>query len=498
MKSVLELSPTEAKRHFLQGSSYFNADLPSYLGFDAILKDVEDIISGEDWRGFKRGNPAHLPDVNYRFTANKDGRFAWRPLELIHPVLYVALVDLICDDANWSMIIGRFKTFRSGAVDCCSIPKVSPDQQSHKATQVRHWWQRIEQDSIEKSLEFSHLLHTDVTNCYGSLYTHSIAWALHGLVEAKKQKTSGTLLGNQIDSLIRAGRYGQTNGISQGSVLMDFVAELVLGHVDEQITTKLAGIDEFRIVRYRDDYRIFANSDRRAEDVLKAISDKLRAVGMALAHGKTALHTNVVESSVKADKRAGIDLQDLGEANAKTIQKRLLRIHAFSLRYPNSGALRRLVGEMHDLVSKQTDKPDDIRVQVAIATDIAFVSPQAFPGIAGVLSHLISLAPEAEKKALWEGVIAKMRRVPYNGYLEVWLQRVTAPKGLGIQLHSDEALCKIANDEAARLWNNDWISNTALVEAMNTSRIRTGSASEVNEQVDPSEVELFKQAAWAY
>ena len=111
---------------------------------------------------------------------------------------------------------------------------------------------------------------------------------------------------------------------------------------------------------------------------------------------------------------------------------------------------------------------------------------------------MISLAPEAEKKALWEGVIAKMRRVPYNGYLEVWLQRVTAPKGLGIQLHSDEALCKIADDEAARLWNNDWISNTALVEAMNTSRIRTGSASEVNEQVDPSEVELFKQAAWAY
>lgn len=498
MKSVLELSATEAKQYFLQGSSYFNADLPSYLGFDVILKDVEEIISGKDWRSFQSSNPAHLPDVNYRFIANKDGRLAWRPLELIHPVLYVALVDLICDDANWSTIAERFKAFRSGVVDCHSIPRVSPDQQSDKATQVRHWWQRIEQESIEKSLEFSHLLHTDVTNCYGALYTHSIAWALHGVDKAKAKRTSGTLLGNKIDSLIRAGRYGQTNGISQGSVLMDFVAELVLGYVDGQITARLDNIDGFKIVRYRDDYRIFANSDSRAENVLKVVSDELRAVGMALAHGKTVLHTNVVESSVKADKRAGIDLRDLGDANAKTIQKRLLRIHAFSLRYPNSGALRRLVAEMHDLVSRKEDKPDDIGVQVAIATDIAFVSPQAFPGIAGVLSHLISLAPEAEKKALWEAVIAKMRRVPYNGYLEVWLQRVTAPKELGVKLCSDEPICKIANGEETRLWDNDWISNAALVDAMNTLRIRTGSASEVNERVDPSEVELFKQAAWAY
>jgi hypothetical protein len=27
--------------------------------------------------------------------------------------------------------------------------------------------------------------------------------------------------------------YGQTNGIPQGSVLMDFIAEMVLGYIDE-------------------------------------------------------------------------------------------------------------------------------------------------------------------------------------------------------------------------------------------------------------------------
>ncbi len=88
--------------------------------------------------------------------------------------------------------------------------------------------------------------------------------------------------------------------------------------------------------------------------------------------------------------------------------------------------------------------------------------------------------------------------MPHNGYLEVWLQRVTAPKGLAVKLDSNEEICKIADEETAHLWNNDWISDDSLKAAMDTSKIRVGSASEVNEKVDPEEVELFKQAAWAY
>ena len=137
------------------------------------------------------------------------------------------------------------------------------------------------------------------------------------------------MLGDQIDSHIRAGSDGQTNGISQGSVLMDFIAEIVLGYVDEQITEALEKTDNFRILRYRDDYRIFANSDVDAEAILKVISDKLWGVGMKLGVSKTFMSTNIIEGSIKPDKLAGIELQDLGTTNAKTIQKQLLRLHAF-------------------------------------------------------------------------------------------------------------------------------------------------------------------------
>ncbi|MES1934477.1 hypothetical protein T35B1_17821 [Salinisphaera shabanensis T35B1] len=498
MKRLIDLSSEEAKAHFLKGSSYFNGDMPNYISFEPVLADVSAVLNGAEFNQFKASNPAELPDVNYNFTANKDGRFAWRPYELMHPAIYVSLVNLICDEKNWTLIRSRIAEFEDGVIDCCSAPVMSVDRQTDVATQVRNWWQAVEQRSLTYSLEYSHLLHTDVTDCYGSLYTHSIAWAIHGLEEAKKSKTKKSLLGNKIDFHIQSSRYGQTNGIAQGSVLMDFIAEIVLGYVDELINTALGNCTDIRILRYRDDYRIFANNDERAEAVLKIVSDKLRMVGMKLGVSKTFSSRNVVEGSIKPDKLAGIELQDLGTANAKTIQKQLMRLHAFGQRYPNSGALRRLMGDFHASVSKQTIAPDDLEVQVAITTDIAHVSPATFPAVAGILSHLIALAPEQHKERLWQRVREKMERVPYNGYLEIWLQRVTQPKAVGIQFESDEPICQIVNGGAPQLWQCEWVASDALKKAIDVKKLMVGNVTESAEVVEPEEIALFKQNAWAY
>lgn len=498
MKRLIDLSNEEAKAHFLKGSSYFNGDMPRYISFEPMLADVAGVLNGGTFNQFKATNPAELPDVNYNFIANKDGKFAWRPYELMHPAIYVSLVNVICEKDNWALIKSRIAEFEEGVIDCCSAPVMSVDHQTDVATQIKSWWQAVEQRSLKYSLEFSHLLHTDVTDCYGSLYTHSIAWAIHGLEDAKQNKTKKSLLGNKIDFHIQSSRYGQTNGIAQGSVLMDFIAELVLGYVDQLINSELGDCSDIRILRYRDDYRIFANSDERAETVLKLVSDKLRAVGMKLGVSKTFACRNVVEGSIKPDKLAGIELQDLGTSNAKTIQKQLMRLHSFGQRYPNSGALRRLMGDFHGSVSGQSDAPDDLEVQVAIATDIAYVSPATFPAVAGILSHLIALAPDEKKQRLWKMVRDKMKRVPYNGYLEIWLQRVTQPQAVGIEFVSEEPICQIVNGGDPQLWDCGWIASDALKNAIDVKKLVVADVLKEAEVVQPEEIELFKQNAWAY
>lgn len=502
MKQLFDLNHHEAKKHFLKPSSYFNADLPSYISFAPILEKVSSILGEKTYRDFKDKNPNKFSSVNYSLISNKDGRLAWRPYELIHPVIYVSLVNTICSEPNWTLITQRMRDFKNGIVECCSTPMISLNHQTNTETQILNWWQKIEQKSIIHSLEYNHVIHTDVTDCYGSLYTHSIPWALHDIsfIKNEANKRDSKLLGNKIDAHIQASRYGQTNGISQGSVLMDFIAEIVLGYVDTLINSELDGRSDFKILRYRDDYRIFANSDERAEDVLKVISDKLRVVGMRLGTAKTFSSKNVVEGSIKPDKLSAIELQDLGVSNAKTIQKQLLRLHTFGQRHPNSGALRRLLGDFHTKISTQTEAPDDLEVQIAIATDIAFVSPSTFPAIAGILSYLISLAPAEQKSGYWEKVRRKMARIPYNGYLEIWLQRVITPKPLNIAFNSDELICQIVSKTTPtpELWESNWISSPALKQALDPKEIVIADPQDMSEVVTPEEVELFTRNAYFY
>ena len=125
MKRLIDLSNEDARAHFLKGSSYFNGDLPKYISFEPILKDVSAALKGGNYVQFKSNNPNELPNVNYNFIANKDGKFSWRPYELMHPAIYVSLVNVICDEANWASIKTRLKEFEGGVVDCCSAPVMS-------------------------------------------------------------------------------------------------------------------------------------------------------------------------------------------------------------------------------------------------------------------------------------------------------------------------------------------------------------------------------------
>jgi RNA-directed DNA polymerase len=503
VRRVIDATAEEARAHFLQDAVYFGNDMPPYMSFQAVLKAAARHAGNVIAIHSARQDASRSVGVNYQLLANKDGRFDWRPYELIHPILYAGLIDLICDPSAWRELQARFEEFEGSFVECCSSPLCRTEGKSVNGSQVRSWWTSVEQRSIELSLEFRYLLHTDVANCYGSVYTHSIAWAIHGQATAKEKKRCDSLLGNQIDCLIRAGRNGQTNGIGQGSGLMDFMAELVLGYVDLEIDRTLRALGNVeprnsRVLRYRDDYRIFAQSEADAEQVLKAVSECLHAVGMKLSTKKTRVEGNIVEGSLRPDKLAAIQLSDLGLENAKTLQKQLLRIHGFGQRFPNSGALRRLMSRLHESIKKLAVTPEDLAVQVAIATDIGFGSPAAFPAVAGVLSHLLQVAAPLQREELWVKIREKMRRVPNNGYLEIWMQRIHAPAGLSVPFESSEPLCKIVEGESVEIWCSDWIADPAVRAELDPSRLRVRDPSSLPPVVEPNEIALFHEEEYRY
>ena len=142
-KSILELSHDEARNFFLKHESYCNIDFPKYFSFSELLQGISNEFLGKDLiNDFCTSKSAmgKLDDVNYLIYANKDGKLSWRPFQIIHPLVYIALVHEITKEDNWKKLKNRFKKFqRNEKIKCLSIPVQSENKQSDKAQQISNW-----------------------------------------------------------------------------------------------------------------------------------------------------------------------------------------------------------------------------------------------------------------------------------------------------------------------------------------------------------------------
>ena len=500
MPYITEMTTRQARAYLFKSSSYCSIELPPYFDFRPILMETNKIIR-DDFIKFKSmiTAPSKVDGVNYRVISNKDGSFGWRPFEIIHPLLYVRLVRVITTPQNWRFILSRFADFSNTVVECKSIPFQSDGKKKDKASQVMNWWSGYEQASLELALEYEYLYEADISDCYGSIYTHSICWALHTKPVAKEKKSDKSLLGNQIDGLIQDMRYGQTNGIPQGSILMDFIAEMVLGHADELLTEALRaqGIAGVRILRYRDDYRIFSNDPKAAGEALKHLSIVLSWLGMKLNALKTKSQHDLIRGAIKPDKHAL-----LTRANKKlSFQKDLLSIYNFALEHPNSGSLLRLLSSFHDQLSakKGLGKFDNPVAMVSILTNLAARNPKAYSWSMIIVDYIIDLQADGVRHDLANKVRARLARIPHTGVLDIWMQRVFFRDDPDV-IYPEGALTKIvsadhypANPSNNCIWNMDWVKGGTLKQKLlKTWIIDIKKKVKINDRSTSEEVNIFE------
>ncbi len=464
MKTILDLNFIEAKAFFLKEESYCSFELPEYFSFQTLLTSLSKELQGKVLRDSTTAiKPKDVEGVNYTLLNNKDGKFAWRPFQLIHPALYVFLVQEITQENNWKIIQDRFKIFYANEkIECHSIPVAEENEKPDKQNQIYEWWQKVEQRSLALAIEFNHLLHLDITDCYGSLYTHSISWAIHTTEEAKKleNRENPSFIGVAIDKHIQAMSYGQTNGIPQGSALMDFVAEIVLGFGDLLLTEELnkLGITEYKIIRYRDDYRIFTNSPQQSSEIAKVLSDVLSRLNFKINSAKTHATDDVVLGSLKPDKVHWI----YNKRKTDNIQQWLIQLYVLGKEYPNSGSLYKETKHFLDWLQFKEKSEEGIEIQsvdvlASILVNLACNNPRLFALVAASLSFLIA---KIEVKELQKEMLLKIKKkfsqLPNTSYLNIWLQRLTLKIDPAISYSGK--LCEKVIDNNLPIWNSDWLN----------------------------------------
>lgn len=485
---VHKMSNKDAKSFFLKAKSYCSIDLPEYYSFSNLLEKISECIDHENdiSSSYNKSCLKNCETVNHTLSANKDGKLSWRPLQIIHPFLYVLLVNEITDEVYWKQIKNRFRDLRKAAnkISCCSIPMEAKSKQSDKAEQVFHWWEKIEQESINLALEYRYSYDTDIADCYGSIYTHSIAWAIHTREVAKKSKSDREMIGNIIDESIRNMQYGQTNGIPQGSVLMDFIAEIVLAYIDDLLTKEIDKnkIEDYRILRYRDDYKIFVNNSYDGEMILKLLSKVIVDFGLKLNFSKTKENKNIIASSVKTDKLSWFQI-NMSKLN---LQKQFLLIHQHSLTYPNSGSI---VRGLTELSKKISGKSHSVQI-ISITFDIMLHNPKAIPICCSIISKILKNTNMDTKNRISKRIYERLMGTANSEFAQIWLQRML--KNRLEDFDFEEKLCKLVKGDKVEIWDNTWLKNKKFTKLMDTITIFNKEIFErMDEVIEDKEVNLF-------
>ena len=133
----------------------------------------------------------------------------------------------------------------------------------------------------------------DISNCFGSIYTHSVSWAMKSKDVVKQHiEASTNTFGGDIDCEMRDANWAETNGILVGPEFSRIFAEIILQDVDtraakliERRRDHLSG--RFVVRRYVDDYFVFAANEVVAAEVAEVVATELETYNLSINSKKT-------------------------------------------------------------------------------------------------------------------------------------------------------------------------------------------------------------------
>ena len=146
-------------------------------------------------------------------------------------------------------------------------------------------WERFEDEEVDiRAMSGAHyIVRADISNCFHSMYTHSIPWAMHGRSKCKRNH-SLSLEGNLLDRVAQGTRDGQTNGLLIGPHASNVISELILTKIDRKL------VDTYKwYSRHIDDYTFYARTHDEAENFIRDLGMQLRDYELALSGSKTEI-----------------------------------------------------------------------------------------------------------------------------------------------------------------------------------------------------------------
>lgn len=205
-----------------------------------------------------------IPRVNY----------SRRILSIPNPLHQMHLATLI--STNWPQIDAFCRRSR------LSSSRPVRDNSGARAFMTRKKFSEYKRAYVQDSFDRLFEVRTDIARFFPSIYTHSLAWAIHGKYAAKTNR-SRSLWGNALDSAVRACQDGQTIGIPIGPDTSLVLSEIIGAAIDDLILKKCKA-NGYRFV---DDFHLFCKTQDEAEQLLKYLQASFAEYELDMNDSKT-------------------------------------------------------------------------------------------------------------------------------------------------------------------------------------------------------------------
>lgn len=428
-----KINKKAARSYFFQyGYSSSSFEMPEYYGAENLSKIK---LKKINWNGKKQVLISKTLNI-----LTPKGFLSWRSFSLLHPYSFIHIVNEITNSESWAEL--RSILCRKTLVNCYSTPYfVAEDESSAKVNGISRWIQMAENDLIKDSVNYSFLTLTDIKNFYPSIYTHSIAWAINGRSQAKADRFNLKLLGNRLDRLFQSSRDGQTNGIPVGSMVSDFIAEVILKDVDIKLSAwlkKQSFVDDVLISRYRDDYRFLTKTNEQGKNILKELSKILdREYNLALNSDKTKVFDDVIEGSFRDWSNEINDDYLLRQVKYSQLQNNvtasllkdiLLKTYRLQKRYPLGRAAITLLSKLTSHLNKEGviidfDKTD-IHTVISILRRLALIREEVSAQTYLLLDVLIKKLDRKVVSKIIDELLQVIKGQKDHDYQVIWLYRL--------------------------------------------------------------------------
>ena len=261
------------------------------------------------------GQAFERKDYKYVYYENMRNINIPRPLGIPVPMGYQRLCACLRD--NWAALQAHFVAqtqAQNHKVSRIHIRKMSEKPFIFEMNYSN--WRVDGSPEPDMIIGKKYIVSADISNCFPSIYTHSLPWALVGK-EAAKNDRSKTQWFNQIDTCSQQVKHGETHGLLIGPHSSNILSEIILTVVDKNLTDK-----GWEFIRCIDDYTCYVESCEKAQQFLSELGAELRSFDLSLNHKKTKislLPTAAVEQWVRKINAIEIRLTN-GVVNYKSVR----------------------------------------------------------------------------------------------------------------------------------------------------------------------------------